>query len=121
MIKLLGLAAFASLLAMPAAAQPLSPETAHEVQCFIAASSLVGNPDKNTSTIGLMGSFYFAGEVFGSDPHIDLAAAVKAEAQGLTDERVKALLTQCGAEMTDRGKEITAAGQQLQGPSAQTP
>ena len=108
-------------MSMPAAAAPLSPETAHEVQCFIATSSLIDNPDKTISSGGLMGTLFFAGEVFGSDPHIDLAAAVKAEAQGLTDDRVKALLTQCGGEMTDRGKQISAAGAQLQGPSAQTP
>ncbi len=119
MIKLLGLAAFASLLAMPAAAQPLSPETSPtRFSRFIATSSLIDNPDKTISSGGLMGTLFFAGEVFGSDPRMSISPPqVKPKAQGLADDRVKALLTQCGGEMTDRGKEITRRRRATPGPS----
>jgi hypothetical protein len=104
----------------PALAQPLSPAAEHDVQCFLASLALVNADDQNLKNAGSMGTMFFAGELFGADPNVDLAAAVKTEAPKMTPDLLKQLLPQCGAEMTQRGNQITAAGEALKPSSGAT-
>ncbi len=95
----------------------MSAATVHNVQCFIATSTLAASSDKSQSSAGLMAAVFFAGKIFGSDPNVDLAAAVRAQASKLTQKQVNSLLAECGSEMRSRGVEITAADQALQAPA----
>ena len=119
--KVLALALIGCLLGVgqPVFAAPsgaMSAATIHNVQCFIATSTLSASSDKSQSSAGLMGAIFFAGKIFGSDPNVDLTAAVRAQSSKLTQNQINSLLAECGTEMKARGNEITAAGQALQAP-----
>lgn len=105
------LLAFAAV--MPASAEPVSPAMKHNLQCFLAVSTLSSSRDPAHKTMGSMGALFFAGQVFGADPDVDLVVALKAEASTLQDEMIKPLLVECGREMSARGKQIQAAGAAL--------
>ncbi len=114
MMKRLACAAMAGfLIATPSLAQSDSPATTHNVQCLIAVAELASSSDSTIKSVGLIASMFFAGQVFGGDPAIDLTAAVKAEASKLTPDEVKALQVRCGAEMKARGQQISAASAAL--------
>jgi hypothetical protein len=98
----------------PAQIRPPQPDSAHSLQCFLAVSELAASDDPAVKMMGTMGALFFAGQVFGADPGIDLQAAVRDEARILTPQAMAALRTQCGAEMQKRGVEIQEAGQALQ-------
>jgi hypothetical protein len=121
MIKRLACAAtMVCLIATPALAQSVTPET-HNVQCLIAVAELVSSSDSTTKSVGLFASMFFAGQVFGGNPTVDLTAAVKAEASKLTPDDVKALQVRCGAEMKARGEQISAASAALMAKDAAHP
>ncbi len=86
----------------------------HDIQCFVATSSLIGNSNKSVSMVGMMDSFFFAGQLFGAEPKIDLTAALKEYGSHLGPDQIKSLLVECGAEMKARGHEMTAAGEELE-------
>jgi len=108
-----GMAVLIALAATPSLAQPAAPDTTHNAQCFVAIAVLANSDKPELKTMGLMGSIFFAGEIFGQNPHIDFTAAIKAAAAPMTNDQAQALRVQCGAEMAARGKEISAAGQSM--------
>jgi hypothetical protein len=97
----------------PALAQPQSAAIEHDVQCLLASAALLNADDPNAKNVGLMGAMFFGGQLFGADPDIDLTAALKSEAPKMTPDHLKVVLAACGAEMTRRGNQITAAGAAL--------
>jgi hypothetical protein len=114
MMKRLACAATAiSLIAPPLSAQSTVSGTTHNVQCLIAVAELASSSDATTKSAGLLASVFFAGQVFGGNPAIDLTAAVKAEASKLTPEDIQGLQVRCGAEMKARGQQISAASAAL--------
>jgi len=64
-----------------------------------------------------MSALFFAGKIFGRDPDIDLAAAMRAETPKLDRDAIKAVLVDCGAELKGRGEQIRAAGAELKNDS----
>ena len=109
----LGVSVLLAVLTVPAFAQDRAADRSHALQCLIATSSLAGSGDKNAEAVGVIASMYFAGKVFGQDPTIDLTAAIKEEAAKLDGDSLRRLLVQCGAEMSERSKQMKAAGQAL--------
>jgi hypothetical protein len=69
--------------------------------------------DPKNKTVSLLASNFFAGQIFGAAPDIDLSAALRREAPLLDEAATSALLVQCGREMVERGKQISAAGRAL--------
>jgi hypothetical protein len=100
---------------MPVQAQPTSDETTHNIQCSIAVSLLTEKTDPQLKIAGLMGSMFFAGKIFGTNPKIDLPSALQRESPKLDANKMKDLLNECGSEMKLRGEQIKMAGQVLQG------
>ncbi|HET8612590.1 MAG TPA: hypothetical protein VFL92_07475 [Sphingomonas sp.] len=109
------LAASASA-AAPTTAANVSPAVAHNVQCLLAMGAVSQSPsvDENGKDQALRASMFFAGEVFGGDPDIDLTAAARAEAPKLDDSTIASLQAQCVEELKKRGAQISAAGDALE-------
>ena len=103
----------AGTLSTNAIAQTAPAEVPHDVQCFLATALLASSPEKDKKTMGLFASMYFAGQIYGRDPQIDLLAAARAGVPLLTPDNLKALYTSCGQELSSRGKEISAVGEIL--------
>lgn len=100
-------------IASPSLAQIRAPKTVHHVRCFIALASLTQSSDETVRGIGMMGSMFFAGQIFGSEPNIDLKSVTRAQVPSMTPATMKALQVECGQEMQNRGKEISAVGEAL--------
>jgi hypothetical protein len=104
-------------MALPASTAPAAAADdaalRHSVQCFIATSTLLLSEDPKNKTVSLLASNFFAGQIFGAAPDIDLSAALRREAPLLDEAATSALLVQCGREMVERGKQISAAGRAL--------
>ena len=81
-----------------------------DLKCFGAISQLAISDDAETKSVGMMGSVFFAGKIFGANPDIDLNAALLSVAQSLEPEDMSQLFERCGAELTRRGKQVEAAG-----------
>ncbi|WP_375289332.1 hypothetical protein [Qipengyuania sp.] len=81
-----------------------------DLKCFGAVSQLVMSDDAETKSMGMMGSVFFAGKIFGANPDIDLSAALLSVAQSLDPEEMPQLFERCGAELTRRGKQMEDAG-----------
>ncbi len=85
----------------------------HHVQCLIATVTLTGSEDQDLSRNAYMASLFFAGQLFGNNPTIDLAQAVKAEIPKLDAEKLATLAGECGAELAARGQQLSAVEQVL--------
>jgi hypothetical protein len=85
----------------------------HHVQCLIATVTLIGSEDPDLSRNAAMASMFFAGQLFGSHPTIDLTQAVKTELPKLDAEKLATLAEECGAEMAMRGQQLSAVEQVL--------
>jgi hypothetical protein len=102
---------------LPAAAQE-SAASKHNVECFLVVGALSENKDPKARTFGAMASNFFAGQIFGADPKIDLTAAMRREAKQMNEARFKTLLKQCTDEMKARHDQVTAAGKALSAEAA---
>jgi hypothetical protein len=108
-----GGAALAAL-AAPAHAQTAPKYSAHDMQCFIAASELADTAEQaEAKNTGLMAAMYFAGKIYGANPKIDFTAALDAETDKYDSVDKTALMKECGAELEAHGNEIEAAGKAL--------
>ncbi len=103
----------AALVPVHAAAQTYDPAIRHSARCLIVVASLASSEDATLKMSGLMGSLFFAGQIFGAEPNIDLTSLMKREAVDIDERRTKELLVQCGGELQQRGGEISAAGEAL--------
>ena len=104
-----------ALSATAVSAQPTPAYSAHDLQCFIATSSLAdGSNDAAITSNGMMAAMYFAGKLYGASPHIDITAALDAESDKMTAVDMGTLLKECGAELETHGHEIEAAGRAMQ-------
>ncbi|MBV8681321.1 MAG: hypothetical protein JO111_00500 [Caulobacteraceae bacterium] len=104
-----------------AATATLNPAEEHSAQCFIVMISLTNSTDSSLQESGYVGSTFFAGQLFGADPNIDLASTIQTEVPRLTPEITKNLVAQCGAELVDKAKQITAARQILESNEGRKP
>ena len=95
-------------------AQNADARVRYHAQCFLLFASLAENEDAGVKASGLMGSLFFAGQIFGADPSVDLERLLKVEALAMNDVRSQQILPQCGQEMQGRGAQITAAGKALE-------
>jgi hypothetical protein len=93
----------------------------HYVQCFLVMSALAASDDPKGKSAGLMATNFFAGQIFGAAPDIDLTAAFRREVPVLNDAKTQDLLSECGAEMDRRGSQIVAAGDALEADAAPAP
>jgi hypothetical protein len=107
------MAVAAMMLPGVASAQGDDPAIRHAARCLIVVASLTANQDATLKMSGLMGSFFFAGQIFGAQPDIDLTRLMTREATAMDESQTKALLVQCGEELKQRGGQVTAAGQAL--------
>ena len=106
--------AVAGMLPMGAAhARDAALTRQHHVQCLIATVTLTGSEDPDLSRNAYMASLFFAGQLFGSNPTIDLPQAVKAELPKLDAEKLATLAGECGAELAARGQQLSAVEQAL--------
>ncbi|MEC3910773.1 hypothetical protein U5A82_09895 [Sphingobium sp. CR2-8] len=96
-----------------AKAQTHHPAVRHAVRCFIVVSSLATNEDATMKMSGLIGSMFFADQIFGAEPDIDLTSLMTREAIDIDESQTRTLLVQCGEELKQRGGQITAAGNAL--------
>jgi hypothetical protein len=100
------------------AAPPFDADTRGDVRCFIAISSLAGNPDPKVAISALTGAQYFLGRIDGRTPSLDLGGAVMAEAKTMTPADYPPLLRSCGLQLKKRGEAVTAIGQRMQAEAA---
>lgn len=106
--------ASASLVCAGAAyAQSPGPDLRHPARCLIALATLASSDDASVKMSGLMGSLFFAGQIFGADPAVNLTTLLKREAAMMHDTQMRQSLVQCGEELKQRGGEISAAGEAL--------
>ena len=110
-------------LSAPATAQTAAERQAHAVQCLLAMSAANGAAtDATAEGAAKIGMLFFAGEVFGMDPNVDLTAAARAQLPGLSRSKLQSLIPLCGAEMHARQRQISAIGPALsQGRQAPPP
>lgn len=101
------------LAAGPANARDAAITRQHHVQCLIATVTLIGSEDPDLSRNASMASLFFAGQLFGSNPTINLAQAVKAELPKLDADKLATLAGECGAELAARGQQLSAVEQAL--------
>ena len=111
-IKILGLGMLVA--AAPAPGDAPSASLRHNLQCLVATSIAGGSVPTDQQQGLQMAVLFFSGAVFGADPNIDLPAAVRSEMKDMTPTKVQALLAECGAEMQNRGKQLTDLGRTLQ-------
>jgi len=109
---------FGILSAVPAFAAAADERRKHNVQCLVAASFASEAVEGQQKVALTMAALFFSGQVFGSDPDIDLLSAAKSEAAAMTSEKVSALLVECGAEMARRGKQLSDVGKALMNEAA---
>ena len=106
-------AALASLSAA-ASAQPAAKYSAHDMQCFIAASAVAdGAQDADTKNSGTMAAMYFAGKIYGANAKVDFTAALDTESTKIADADMGALMKTCADELQASGSAIEAAGKAL--------
>lgn len=86
------------------------PAVAHAVDCFLAIQSLADSRDPKVRAMGKTGAMFFAGQIFGADPRIDLGKVATAEALTLSEARIAELRLECGRELQARGQQMESAG-----------
>ena len=96
-----------------AKAQAHDPAIRHAARCLIVVASLAENEDATLKMSGLMGSLFFAGQIFGAQPDIDLTSLMRREVVDIDAAQTRQLLVQCGEELKQRGSQLTAAGEAL--------
>jgi hypothetical protein len=105
------LAAILILTAAPASAQSVGARRSHAMQCLLSMSAASGAATSATARdAAKIGMLFFAAELFGMDPAIDLTATARAELPSLTRARAQTLVRQCGAEMQAKERQIAAIG-----------
>lgn len=87
--------------------------TRHSARCLIAVAALAQSDDATIKMSGLLGSMFFAGQLFGTAPDADMEAVLKREAVTIDEAAIKELRVQCGQELQLRGGQISAAGEAL--------
>jgi len=98
----------------PAAAELAEERQVHSMQCLLAMSAANGGaPDATARDAAKIGMLFFAGQLSGLDPDLDLPAAARAQLPVLTREKLQALIPQCGAEMRQRQAQLAALGPAL--------
>ena len=95
-------------------AQPVTASLSHSLQCLLISSAMIESGDAKLKSAGLMSAMFFAGQVFGADPKIDLTTALKGKLPKLDAPTVARLQKDCGQELQARGGQITAAGEAIQ-------
>lgn len=111
-------------LAVPAQSMgiSLSAPVKHDVQCFMlyAMGVDLAKDDKARQAASL-GTMYFVGKLQVGAPGLDLAEAVRQEAEAFqTNPNAKDIGTACDAEVQKRGNELIDLGQQLQSTARQS-
>lgn len=96
-------------------AQTAPQPNSHNLRCLIVAALIANSPDPAQKQIGMLAGVFYAGEVFGADPQVNLAEALKKEASTLKPGELETIRASCGAEMQARGKQISEAGDALKG------
>jgi hypothetical protein len=120
--------AFIPLLAASRPAQsavPLSPAAQHDVQCFmlysIAVDTAVTAKDDKTQAAASLGVMYFVGKLAVEAPGLDLASAVRQEADGMdANPHVKEIGVACDTEFAKRAEELRDIGRQSLTPASQS-
>ena len=96
----------------PLRAEQADPQISYYARCTIAFSSLTGGDDPALKPAGVMGTMFYAAQIFGADPDIDLTNLLVSEAKivATNGKLLGELGKQCGADMQRRGKQISEAG-----------
>jgi hypothetical protein len=109
-------------LAAPAGAQTETERRSHATQCLLAMSAANGSATNDTARgAAKIGMLFFAAELFGMDPNIDLTASARAELPSLTRDKVQTLIPQCGSEMHRVEGQIAEIGKGLKQGGGQGP
>ncbi|MEO1043990.1 MAG: hypothetical protein AAFX04_00965 [Pseudomonadota bacterium] len=106
------LAASALTMAPAQAQMRMSADTADDVDCIIALSTIDdGGATDDIETAAI----YFFGKLNGRNPELDLEAAIRARFAALTDENAsfEAIALECSAEVVEQGQYLESVGQAL--------
>jgi hypothetical protein len=98
--------------AVAATAQGL--DEAHDTQCLLATTQLLQNTDPAIQQAAQIASSFFMGKLYGRNADYDLVAAATPFLTTLTEARIRVLLTECGAELSLRGAQVSKAGIAIQ-------
>lgn len=97
-------------------APSLSAPVKNDVECFMLYAMGVDlAKDDQARQAASLGTMYFVGKLQVGAPGLDLAEAVRREAEAIqTNPNAKDIGAACDAEVQKRGKELIDLGQQLQ-------
>jgi len=107
-------AALIALASQPAPAATVDGATQSDVECVAALSVAASEAEGEQLTDLAMITFYFIGRLDGRVPALDIESALAGEAPGLTESRVKALVTSCSAQYLKRANEMQEVGKSLE-------
>ena len=109
-LRIIAMAAVASLLASAAHAQPSDTRRA-DLRCMLGFMALLQNPAyKDAATAGLM---YYVGRLDGREPDLELATAIKREAGNMATADYMTEAQRCGRALKERSAALKAAGEGL--------
>jgi hypothetical protein len=103
----------------------VSAAVQRDVQCFILYSIAVDTAatakDDKTQAAASLGVMYFVGKLAVEAPGLNLAGAVRQEADTMSgNPRAKEIGANCDIEFMKRAQELRDVGQQLQAPANQS-
>ena len=109
----------------PQSVVPLSTAAQADVRCFmlysIAVHTAATAKDDKTQAAASLGVMYFVGKLAVDSPGLDLAAAVRQEADAMSkNPHAKEIGEACDTELAKRGQELRDMGQQMQAPAVQS-
>ena len=111
-MKTMGIAVLAALLALPGPAWADKEEDMQaDLRCMLAMYATSRNPQfAQGAGVALL---YYAGRIEGRDPSLDLAAAMRKEAQRMNASDYSFNAKRCGDEVKAKGEVLKAAGEAL--------
>jgi hypothetical protein len=107
------IAAAAAMLAVPAAAAAQDDAAkSNDVRCVAAFSVLLQtNPAlKDAASVGI---FYYVGRLDAQDPKLDLAAAIRHQAERMAPSDYATEAQRCGAVLKQRNEALKSVGETL--------
>lgn len=112
-MKPVTIAVLAGALLLPATAQAdKSDDMQADIRCMLAMYATSRNPQlAQGAGVALL---YFAGRIEGREPGLDLAEAMRKEAQRMSPSDYSFNARRCGDEVKAKGELLRAAGQSLQ-------
>lgn len=102
-------------LGVSAQAAPSGDTLRTDTRCLLALSAAVGTTkDEGEKYYYALGGMYFLGRIQAVSPDLDLAKAMRAEADTFSPAVAKTVTAECIDTLKARAREMIAVGEQLQ-------